>query len=125
MGLASTIRQWRADWARAHELDGLDGEQRDALARDIGIPEDVLVDLAARSADAGAELPRLMDALSLDAVEVRRTQAALMREMSITCSRCDSVSRCRRDLEDGRASFAYEEYCPNAEPLQELQGRRG
>ena len=60
MGLAATIRQWRLNRARTHEFDALGPDQRQALARDIGLPEDVMVRLVARGARAGAELPRLM-----------------------------------------------------------------
>ena len=120
MGLATTIRQWHSKWARVRELGALGTEQRQALARDIGIPEDVLYDLAARGAGAGSELPRLMDALSLDVERIGRTQAALMRDMTITCSRCPATDRCQRHLDQGHARLLYDLYCPNAETLREL-----
>ena len=124
MGLAATIRQWGSNWTRADELDALGPDQREALARDIGVPEDVLIRLVARGPQAGAELPRLMQALSLDPEEIRHERAALMRDMSVTCSECAAVARCRRDLDRGQASLTYRGYCPNAETLRELQGER-
>jgi hypothetical protein len=120
MGLAATIRQWRSNWARAHELDALGTDQREALARDLGIPEDVLSDLVAWGPEAGAELPCLMEALSLDVARIGRTQAALMQDMRVTCSRCSSATRCRRHLDQGHARLLYGLYCPNAETLREL-----
>ncbi len=120
MSLATTIRHWYSKWAQAHELDALGTEQRQALARDIGIPEDVLCDLAARGAGAGSELPRLMDALSLDVERIGHTQAALMQDMTITCSRCPAIDRCRRHLDQGHARLLHRLYCPNAETLREL-----
>jgi uncharacterized protein YjiS (DUF1127 family) len=124
MGLAATIRQWRSNRARAHELDALGPDQRDALARDIGVSEDVVVRLVARGAQAGAELPRLMQALSLNPEGTRRERAALLRDMSVTSSECAVVDRCRRDLDRGRAALTYRGYCPNAETLRELRGER-
>jgi hypothetical protein len=59
MGLVATIRQWQSIWARAHELEALVPDQREALARDIGVPEDVVVRLVARGPQAGANGPRL------------------------------------------------------------------
>jgi hypothetical protein len=50
MGLGSTIRQWQANWAQAHELDALDKDHRDALARDIGVPAEMLPALVERGA---------------------------------------------------------------------------
>lgn len=124
MGLAATFRQWRSNWAQAHELDALGADQREALARDIGIPEDVMIRVVARGAQAGMELPRLMQALSLDPEGIRHERAALMRDMSVTCSECAVVTRCRRNLDRGQASLTYREYCPNAETLRELRGER-
>jgi len=124
MDLTATIRQWRSNRARAHELDALGRDQREALARDIGVPEDVMIRLVARGAQAGAELPRLMQALSLDPARITQERAALMRDMSVTCSECAVATRCRRDLDRGQASLTYRGYCPNAETLRELRGER-
>jgi hypothetical protein len=120
MGLTATIRQWQSSWARAHEFDALGPDQREALARDIGVPEDVMVRLVARGPQSGAELPRLMQALSLDPDRVRRTHPALMRDMSVTCSGCAVAARCRRHLDQGHARLLHGLYCPNAETLREL-----
>jgi hypothetical protein len=124
VGLAATIRQWRSNRARANEFYALGPEQREAVARDIGVPEDVVARLVARGAQAGAELPRLMEALLLDPNWIGHWQAALMRDMSLTCSQCAVVARCRRDLDHGQASLTYRGYCPNAETLRELRGER-
>jgi hypothetical protein len=124
MGLATMIRQWHSNRARAHELDALGPDQREALARDIGVAEDVVLRLAARGAQAGTELPRLMQALALDPEGIRHERAALMRDMSVTCSECAVAARCRRDLDQGQASLTYRGYCPNAETLRELRGER-
>jgi hypothetical protein len=124
MGLVATMRQWRSNRTLAHELDALGPDQREALARDIGVPEDVVVRLVARGAQAGAELPRLMGVLALDPERIRHERAALMRDMSVTCSECAAVARCRRDLGRGQASLTYRGYCPNAETLRELRGER-
>jgi len=124
MGLGETIRRWQAYWAQAHELDGLDKDQRDALARDIGVSADMLPVLVARGPDAAAELPRLMEALDLDSEQVRQIHASVMRDMSLTCSGCTTAVRCRDDLANGRASAHFAEYCPNAATLQGLSYER-
>ena len=123
MGFAATIRKWRSNRAYAHEFDALGPDQREALARDIGVSENVLSGLLARGPHAASELLRLMEALSLDADRIRHAQAPLMRDMSIACAECSAGARCRRDLDRGWASSAYREYCPNAETLRELQER--
>ncbi len=120
MGLGATIGRWQANWAQAHELDALDKDQRDALARDIGVSAEMLPILVARGPDAADELPRLMEALSLDPERIRQIHAALMRDMSVTCSGCTAAVRCRDDLTHKRAPAHFSDYCPNAETLQEL-----
>ena len=124
MGLAKTIRQWQSNRACAREFAALGPDQREALARDIGVPEDVVVRLVARGTQAGAELPRLMGVLALDPDRIRHKRTALMRDMSVTCSECAVVARCRRDLDRGQTFLSYCGYCPNAETLRELRGER-
>jgi hypothetical protein len=122
MTLANMIERWQVSWAQGHELDDLGPEEREALARDVGLPAQMLPSLIARGPDAAAELPRLMEALSLDVDRVRQVHAALMRDMSIVCSGCTAAVRCRSDLNYGQAASRYAGYCPNAETLQELKG---
>jgi hypothetical protein len=85
MGLGTAIKRWQLNWKRAHEFAYLDRNQRDAIARDIGVPAGMLPILAARDPEAAAELPRLMNALSLDADRIRSIHATLMRDMSLSC----------------------------------------
>ncbi|MBM6579830.1 hypothetical protein ILT44_06525 [Microvirga sp. BT689] len=124
MSLATAIRQWRSNRACAREFAALGPDEREALARDIGVPEDVVVRLVARGTQAGAELPRLMGVLALDPDRIMHERTALMRDMSVTCSECAAVARCRRDLDRGQASLTYHGYCPNAETVRELRGER-
>ena len=42
MGLATEIKRWQSNRMRAQELDSLDQDQREALARDIGVSADML-----------------------------------------------------------------------------------
>ncbi|MBQ0819622.1 DUF6455 family protein [Microvirga terrae] len=121
MDPGAAIKRWRETWRQRHELESLDRDQRDALARDIGVSADMLPLLAARDPGAAEELPRLMEALSLDPDRIRRIHSALMRDMSLTCSGCTAAVRCRQDLEHERAPAHYAAYCPNAGTLLDLQ----
>jgi uncharacterized protein YjiS (DUF1127 family) len=123
MGLATAIKRWQSNRMRAQELDSLNQDQRDALARDIGVSADMLPALVARGPEA-VELSRLMNALSLDTDHIRYIHATLMRDMSLTCSGCTEAVRCRHDLDQGQARAYYGEYRPNAETLQKLQGEK-
>ena len=74
--------------------------------------------------EAGAELPRLMEVLALDPKWIRHWQAALMRDMSVTCSECAVAARCRRDLDRGQASLTLPRVLPQCRDLRELRGER-
>lgn len=121
MTLASMIRQWQERWATAREWEALDPGERQTLARDIGVSEELLANLAARGPEAAAELPRLMAALSLDPGTIGLEQPALMRDMTLVCSECIEKARCRQDLAHEQAQAAYAKYCLNAETLREIQ----
>jgi hypothetical protein len=121
MTLASMIRQWQERRVVAREWGSLDAGERQALARDIGVSEELLSNLAARGPDAAAELPRLMAALSLDPRAIGLEQPALMRDMTLVCSECMEKARCRKDLAREQASAAYAEYCLNAETLRDMR----
>jgi len=123
MSLAEIVRRWQLTRMHSHELEALGFEEVEAIARDIGVSDELLKSLAARGPGAGVELSKLMQALSLDATEVARKDAALMRDMSIACSGCQEVGYCRRDLEEGTASSNFTQYCPNGDTLRELQGK--
>ena len=47
MSLGAAIKRWQSNWMRAQELDSRDQDQRDALARDIGVSTDMLPVLVA------------------------------------------------------------------------------
>ncbi len=121
MTLASMIRQWQERRAVMREWEFLDSGERQALARDIGVSEELLTNLAASGPEAAAELPRLMTALSLDPRAVGLEQPALMRDMTLVCSECIEKARCRQDLAAEQAPASYAAYCLNAEALREIQ----
>jgi len=125
MNLALIIKFWQRTGQRGDALAALPPEERQALARDLGLSDDVLVRVAALGPAAGAELPRLLQALGLDEAEIRRRDGALMRDMSVVCTQCQAAETCRHDLENGQAASDFMQYCPNAEPLDALIGQAG
>jgi hypothetical protein len=120
MDVAARLRQWQADWAAARKFDRLGADERDALARDLGLPEDTLERMVSRGSGAGAELPRLLHALDLDADQIGRAEPDVLRDLQVTCSQCADVKECRRDLDRGVAGQTFQRYCPNAQTLTAL-----
>jgi len=124
MGMVGNLRQWWSDRRAERAFWTLSSDERAALARDIGVSEQTLGHLITRGSQAGPELPRLLQALSLDPAQVKRQHATLLRSMSMTCSTCAAVRECRRDLDAGCASRTFRSYCPNAREIEGLDQER-
>jgi hypothetical protein len=124
MGLASGLRQWWSDRQAERDFYALSADERAALARDIGVSEQTLGHFIACGSEAGMELHRLLQALSLDPAQVKRQHATLLRSMSMTCATCAAVRECRRDLDAGCASRTFSSYCPNAREINALDQER-
>ena len=122
MGVAAAFGRWRTDRAAAREYENLAPEERNALARDLGLAEDRLSLVVSRGSQGGEELPRLLQAVRADIREIGRSDPDLLRDMQITCSTCAAVKGCRRHLDRGVARLVYQGYCPNAEAIAELSG---
>ena len=119
MSVTEIWEKWKSNRALAREFNSLNMDQREELARDICVSEDVLERLF-QAGGRGRELGRLMYALSLDPEENTPPVGGITRDMTRVCAECAMVRRCQRELEEGSARTNYHEYCPNASPLDEL-----
>ena len=70
-------------------------------------------------------LARLMRELDLDIGKVAAANPQVIIDMQRHCVMCESDERCIHDLEESESTGAYQEYCPNAQFLVELQFARG
>jgi hypothetical protein len=121
MDVASAFVEWWSDLRAARSYAALPLSEREALARDAGVTEDTLGRIVGRG--AGAELGRLLEAVYLDAAELRRKHPDVMRDMQVACSMCPVAGRCRSDLERGVSRLTFHNYCPNTETIAALEGR--
>lgn len=121
MSLGSMLKQWQARRAGIRKLVSLNPDQRGELARDMALPEDVVVRLMTRGSHPRDELRRLSDVLGLDMREIKSSHPGLARDISVACAECVTIRRCRRELEAGSARANYHDYCPNAEAFDELR----
>jgi hypothetical protein len=123
MGLAATIRKWHSRWGQTCELGCLGRDQREALARDIGLSQDALEALVARGPEGAAELPLLMRALGLSPGSTKDAHPAVMRDMTVVCSGCKLKHRCQNDIDCGLAPVVLR-YCPNTSTIKALHRDR-
>jgi hypothetical protein len=115
---------WRAFTAQRHDDGGLHGlthSDVERIAKDLGLREDDLYDLAAKGGHAADQAPEMMRALGLDPAEVEASQHTIHGDVLITCSRCSEKRRCTQDLKAGTAEAHFEEYCLNANTLNALR----
>lgn len=115
------MMKWYARWRARREQRFLERRQRAELASEIGLPEDFLAPLMSYRERRTDELYRMLAAFGLDALDIRTRHAARLR-MSVPCSECKTIRRCRRELAAGTAHANYHDFCPNAAALDELQG---
>ncbi len=121
-GLLGRFFDWVKD--RVGPDDGLYALTRGdfaMMASDLGICESDLREVLPKTADNAALMDEMMRARGLDPDRVRRMTGGLARELEMTCSRCDSVARCRRALALGTAAVHAHEFCGNAEVFDELR----
>ena len=118
---AENLRRRLSRWIAVRELRSLDMNERGGLARDIGLPGDVLERLILRGDRTDDELQRLMYALDLDMQSVISNDGGVARDISVVCSDCSATSRCRSELAAGTARNNYHNYCPNAETFDALR----
>jgi hypothetical protein len=120
MGVAEIWEKWKVRRALANELSSLDMIQREELARDVCVSEEAFERLYVAGPRTD-QLEQLMCALALDAETTEiENPGAVTRDMSLVCSGCLMINRCRRELEAGSAKQNYNEYCPNALTLNAL-----
>jgi hypothetical protein len=121
MAFLTSLRGWVQRQKDLLALDALGSEGRRDIAQDLNLSESTLCGLASRGHGASEELPKMLQALSLDPAELSLTHPAVLRDMVVVCSECDEKSRCRSDLTLRIAAAKYDEYCPNAQTIEALQ----
>lgn len=121
MSVSEIWEKWKFRHAQASELRSLNMVQREELARDVGVSEADFEHLYTGRTRSAEELELLMRALSLDieAMEIANP-GTITRDMSVVCTNCGVVDRCRHELAAGSAARNYHEYCPNALTFEAL-----
>lgn len=93
------------------------------IAQDLCVSPAELDEVIRQGPHASDELPRLLKQLGIDQATLSRTQPVLQRDMVRVCASCQQKARCNHDLDAGTLARHYEEYCPNAPAIEELDKR--
>ena len=115
------------DWLKhrqeIRELRGMDSGDFARIAQDLCVSPAELDEVIRQGPHASDELPRLLKQLGIDQAILSRTQPVLQRDMVRVCASCQQKARCNHDLDAGTLARHYEEYCPNAPAIEELNKR--
>ncbi len=115
------------DWLKhrqeMRELRDMNSGDFARIARDLCVSPAELDEVVRQGPHASDELPRLLKSLGIDEATLSRTQPALQRDMMRVCASCRQKTLCNHDLDAGTLAQRYEEYCPNAQAIEELDER--
>jgi hypothetical protein len=105
------------------DLDFLEkarGEEMERLRAHVrGRPADLRW-LVAREPDSTEMLCHMM---AVTGIDERHVPKATMRELENSCAACVAKLHCADEIGHGRAARSFQDYCPNAETLKNLQRR--
>jgi uncharacterized protein YjiS (DUF1127 family) len=118
--LLGTFADWLSRRREMRELSEIDRNEFAHIASDLQISPSVLDELVRRGPHAVDELPKMLDALGVDQAALARTQPRLLRDMEQVCALCGQKRRCDRDLASGSVGDHYQDYCPNAHTIMQL-----
>ncbi len=120
MPIAEAVRQWWRDQSFLRAFEALDRTTVSELARDNAVPEADFRRLAVSTRTESGSLRRLLQRTGIDPDALVRSQAGVMRDMTIVCAGCLMAHRCRRDLDRHEGPLPHGRYCPNADTIEAL-----
>lgn len=118
--LARALDWIKAYYARQQEIGLLSRDDIAVMATDLGLSESDLCDVLPRGSDNTFLMDRMLQARGLDPDAVRRSLTPLMRDLELHCTRCAAIGRCRRELQAGTAAEHCQDFCPNADTIEDL-----
>ncbi len=106
-------------WIMTHRTQegrvaGLSNGDLRNLAADLGVTQADLLHVLPEGTPPRDLMDQMIRAHGLDPAAIRALPTAMVRDMEVTCSRCQNASRCERDLKAGRAAVNSQHYCGNA-----------
>lgn len=116
------IKQWWRSWrdADADPLQRYGKHEVERMAHDLCLSGAEFCDIAQHGPDAADPLERRMKALDLDSSEVAAIEPSTFRDLQRLCTFCASHKKCMKDLAHDPGAGAWQDYCPNAAALKEL-----
>src|SRR5213083_806575 len=114
---------WLKHRQELRELREINSGDFARIAHELCVTPAELDALVRQGPHASDELPRLLKSLGIDEATLSRTEPLLQRDMVRVCASCQQKALCNHDLDSGTLAQRYDEYCPNAPAIEELDER--
>jgi len=118
--VGSILQWWRERERGSADLADCGDEEVEHMAHDLCMSSSELRELARKGPGSADLLLQRMASIDLDPKEVSLAQPQTFQDLQRVCARCRSRRRCVRDLACERNSSAWQNYCPNASTLHDL-----
>jgi len=116
--IASFTEKLKNFWekrAAANQLANWDPLEVARIAEDLGVSTRELRLLAISNKRAADLLKRRLQTLRVDPTSV---DPAIMRDLQLHCTQCDSKKLCARELDDKPPTASWPKYCPNEQTIE-------
>lgn len=115
----SLLDRCRSAMARWNELQRLDSQEMEAIARELNLSKAELGALTFMPSGSLLSLSKRLSHAGLSEEELAAAHGDVLRDMRRVCSQCQSKARCARDLKHERRATPSK-YCPNEQTLRAL-----
>lgn len=118
--LVDKFVDWLKHRRELSEIRQMNRTNVEMIATDLRVSThdlDRLIEAGPHSAD---EMPKMLEALGIDAEKLEQAQPLMVRDMQRVCSLCRDKAQCHGDVAAGTAAEHYKEYCPNAASIETL-----
>jgi hypothetical protein len=107
--------------APRNELQGIDREEFEQIARDLNLSTSELYVLSSKAGLTGELLKRRLAEFKLSPELVRKRHPEVLRDLQRVCGNCSSTRRCASEFEQAIGQGERSDYCPNTQTLRALE----
>lgn len=119
----SSLIDWFRRQRERSEFADIDSGEAHRIAADLRVSVDDLIHMAGQSDDEVALMGRMMALHGIDRAKLEGDLPEVVRQMAVTCSHCTCKGHCAGALDNGVSAAEADEFCPNADSMQEFARR--
>jgi len=120
-GLIGWMRSLATRLLNKGDLQGIDREEFDQIARDLNLSSSDLYAIAAADDMAVDLLGKRMADFGLSPEAVKKRHPEVLRDLQRVCGMCSSTKQCRHEFSQRPSNTGRSSYCPNTQTLLALE----